>query len=265
MAKCALMVYEPPDGLPNGEYWKHYIDFYTKFWDRPASPKSTWWGAEYDEFRKSLASSLGMEPGEIRDCFFKKTDDDKYLVCRIDDTSTLGIVSCENFIPFEWLAAFDEKRRDFFYTHAGFGAIHHDSIYYVENIGTAVKRTEAARGALEKLGEAIPSHPELVRLKDLGERLADVSRWLEGFDAEGEIVLNYGEICSFITQDSMKNENSVGDLRRIIESIGGGDFKKAETDLTYLNAKWDEITGAINRSEERKPELEPEEAERSLS
>ena len=257
MAKCSLIVYEPADKIPDGEYWRQYISFYEKFWDRPAGPKSTWWGAEYDEFRRALAASMGMEAREIKDCFFTKGKNG-HLICRIDDPATLGIVSCENFIPFEWLAAFDEEKRDFFYTHTGFGAVHHDSIYYVENIGTAMKRIETARDALENLEAGISKHPELARIKDLRERLSEMSAWLRGFDAEGEIVLNYGEICSHITQDSMKNENSVGDLKRIIANIGSGDFEKAESGLKYLNAKWAEIADAINRSGPNEPVEENE-------
>ncbi|MCY4043201.1 MAG: hypothetical protein OXF45_05295 [Candidatus Dadabacteria bacterium] len=257
MAKCSMMVYEPADKVPDGEYWKRYINFYEKFWDRPAGPKSVWWGAEYNEFRRALAASLEIKAEEVRDCFFTKGDGG-HLICRIDDPATLGIVSCENFIPFEWLAAFDGEKRDFFYTHTGFGAVHHDSIYYVENIATAMERIEAARGALENLEESVSKYPELARIKDLPERLSEMNAWLRGFDAGGEIVLNYGEICSHITQDSMKNENSVSDLKRIIAGIGSEDFEQAESGLKYLNAKWAEIAEAINRSGKQKPAEKPE-------
>lgn len=248
MAKCALMVYEPIDSIPGGDgYWREYIGFYEKFWDRPASPKSSWWGEEYDRFRESLSQKLGIETGNIRDCFFIKRDEG-YFVCRIDDPSTFNIVSCENFVPFEWLAAFDETKRDFFYTHAGFGAIHHDSIYYVENIGSAMKRIKNTSDTFKKTGGNVSLHPEFVKLKELSSRLEEMNSWLRGFDERGEIALNYGEICSFITQDSMKNENSVGDIKRIVTAVESGDFEKAETDLKFLNAKWAEITGAIERS-----------------
>ncbi len=248
MAQCALMVYETIDSVPGGnEYWREYIRFYEKFWDRPASPKSTWGGAEYDEFRNSLANYLDIGANEIRDCFFSKKDG-RYFVCRLRDRSSFNIVSSEDFIPFEWLIAFDEEKRDFFYTHAGFGAVHHDSIFYPENIGTAMERIRTAEKVLEKTGDIVSKYPEFAKLKDLPRKLSEMNSWLRGFDSDGEIVLNYGEICSFITQDSMKNENSVGDLKRIISGIEKGDFEKAESDLRFLNAKWAEIRGAIQRS-----------------
>ncbi|QMU55657.1 MAG: hypothetical protein GKS04_00395 [Candidatus Mycalebacterium zealandia] len=243
-----MMIYELIDSIPGGgEYWSEYINFYEKFWDRPASPRSTWWGKEYDEFRNLLASNLGIETGEIKDCFFIK-ENERYFVCRIDEPSSFNIISCENFIPFEWLAAFDEEKRDFFYTHAGFGAVHHDSIFYTENIGDAMKRIEEAESVCGKTGDRISEYPEFEKIKNLAVKLREMNSWLRGFDEKGKIFLNYGEICSFITQDSMKNENSVGDLKRIIKGIEKGNYEKAESDLRFLNAKWTEITGAIERS-----------------
>ncbi len=247
MAQSTLLIYEPLGSLPGAEYWKQYIEFYEKFWDRPASHKSAWWGAEYDEFRKSFANSLNIGTDEIRNCFFTKKDAD-YFVCRLGDESGFNIISSENDIPFEWLAAFDEKKRDFFYTHVGFGAVHHDSIYYTEKIGKAMERIEAAGKFLGRIEEAVSKYPVLEKLRELPAKAADMNSWLRGFNPEGEIVLNYGEICSFITRDSMKNENSVGDLKRIIASVDKGDFEKAESDLKLLNAKWDEIKSAIHRS-----------------
>lgn len=248
MAQSALMVYEPLDSIREGaEYWREYINFYEKFWDRPASPKSTWWGAEYDEFRRSLADALGIETDEIRDCFFTKKDG-RYLVCGISGRVNFNIVSSENRVPFEWLLAFDENGRNFFYTHAGFGAVHHDSIYYAENIGTATERLASAREAVAKIGEAVSRFPELGRLEALPRKITEMNGWLRGFDPAGEIVLNYGEICSFITQDSMKNENSVGELNGIVAKLEKGDFEGAESGLRFLNAKWAEIADVIARS-----------------
>ena len=43
--------------------------------------------------------------------------------------------------------------------------------------------------------------------------------WIKGFSENGVIMLNYGEICNFIEPDSMKNEDSVGEIGKIIEDI----------------------------------------------
>ncbi len=89
---------------------------------------------------------------------------------------------------------------------------------------------------------------EFEKIKNLAVKLREMNSWLRGFDEKGKIFLNYGEICSSIPHDSLKNENSVGDLKRIIKGIEKGNYEKAESDLRFLNAKWTEITGAIERS-----------------
>ena len=54
------MVYEDLESIKeNGKYWKDYVEFYEKYWDAPATPKSSWWGIEYEEFRESLSQHLG--------------------------------------------------------------------------------------------------------------------------------------------------------------------------------------------------------------
>ena len=69
-----------------------------------------------------------------------------------------------------------------------------------------------------------------------------MNEWLNGFSGKGVIMLNYGEICNFIEPDSMKNEDSVGEIRRVLENIEKQDLSSAETTLKLLNFKWIDIT-----------------------
>ena len=69
-----------------------------------------------------------------------------------------------------------------------------------------------------------------------------MNEWLKGFSGKGVIMLNYGEICNFIEPDSMKNEDSVGEIRRVLEEIEKQDFTAAESSLKLLNFKWADIS-----------------------
>ena len=60
----------------------------------------------------------------------------------------LNIISCENFIPLEWLVLFATEQKGYFYTHTGFGAIHHDAIYYSAEIKEGIKRMSNAESIL---------------------------------------------------------------------------------------------------------------------
>ena len=69
-----------------------------------------------------------------------------------------------------------------------------------------------------------------------------MTEWLKGFSEKGVIMLNYGEICNFIEPDSMKNEDSVGEIRRVLEEIEKQDLSSADKILKLLNLKWFDIS-----------------------
>lgn len=250
MALSVLMVYEPVSSTRDKEnYWRSYISFYEKFWDGPATPQSAWYGRDYDEFRGALAKELGLEKKEIQDCFFMKDSEGNYYVVPVGAKVNLNIFSAENFIPIEWFLMFEGGEKKYFYTHTGFGAIHHDAIYYNTRIEDALKRLKDAvrqiDAAIEHEGGA-PTQILSETLTDIKRGVLNVADWLSGFDASGYVLLNYGEICSHIEPDSMKNEDSVSELRHAVRLAGEGMFEEAESSLRILLGKWDEIQKAAS-------------------
>ena len=116
MAQTVLMVYENIESLKDKKnYWKSYVEFYEKYWDAPATPKSSWWGVEYDEFRRSLSGQLGLDTDHIQDCFFTKDKEGNYYICPIGKEVNLNIMACENFIPLEWFVLFDSEQKSYLY------------------------------------------------------------------------------------------------------------------------------------------------------
>lgn len=247
MAQSVLMVYEYLDALNESNYWMEYINFYLKFWDGPATPKSTWWGREYQEFRQSLSNHLGLDEKHLKDCFFIKDKDEKYYVCPIgSDLKNLNILAAENRIPYEWFLLFGDEEKNYFYTHTGFGAIHHDSIYYCTKIEQSLDRMKEAENlisnSLETLGGDINNFESLKKLQLIKEGIFNIKDWISAFFGKGILILNYGEICSFIDQNLLKDENSVGNLWGILENIKKGELAKADTDLKFLDIKWMDIS-----------------------
>lgn len=245
MAQSVIMIYESLDSIKkNREYWWNYIDHYEKFWDSPATPQSSWWGMEYEEFRKSLAGRLGISGEHIRNAFFIRNEEGKYFVCPIGDRVNMNILASEYIIPYEWLIMFEPEEKNYFYTHTGFGAIQKDTIYYRTDLSSALARLNSTSRILSgRLGNnnEVGDFPELAGLTSLDTGITNILQWLEGFAGESILILNYGEICSLIEQNSFKFEDSVGEVKSVISSIESGDFEGAESALRLLNAKWSEI------------------------
>ncbi|MEQ9618936.1 MAG: hypothetical protein RIG61_07150 [Deltaproteobacteria bacterium] len=255
MALSVLMVYEPVSSTREKEnYWRSYISFYEKFWDRPATPQSSWYGSEYDQFRGALAEELGLDKKEIQDCFFMKDAEGNYYVVPVGSKVNLNIFSAENFIPLEWFLMYEGGEKKYFYTHTGFGAIHQDAIYYTARIEDASHRLkEAAREIDTAIAPdgGVPTRSLSEALTDIKRGILNITDWLSGFNAAGYVLLNYGEICSHIEPDSMKNEDSVSELRHAIRLAGEGKHEEAETSLRILLGKWDEIQRAASGDKPR--------------
>ncbi len=255
MALSVLMVYEPLSSTREREnYWRSYISFYEKFWDGPATPQSSWYGREYDEFREALSKELGLDKREVQDCFFMKDENGHYFVAPVGSKVNLNIFSAENFIPLEWFLMYDGGQKKYFYTHTGFGAIHHDAIYYNTRIEDALARLGDAVRDIEKSLDMPEESRDLTlagTLRDLREGASNLRDWLSGFDSGGFVLLNYGEICSHIEPDSMKNEDSVSELRRAVTLSAGGHADEASGVIKALLSKWEEISRAASGSRPR--------------
>lgn len=250
MALSVLMVYEPLTSTRDREnYWRSYISFYEKYWDGPATPQSSWYGRDYDDFRDALSKELGLDKNSIEDCFFIKDENGGYYIVPVGSKVNMNIFSAENCIPLEWFLMYDGGEKKYFYTHTGFGAIHHDAIYYNTRIENALGRLKDAAGEIEKSLDS-PGNSAGAgvadALRDLSEGVRNLRDWLSGFDTGGFVLLNYGEICSLIAPDSMKNEDSVSELRRALTLAAGGKAQEAETALRVLLSKWDEISRAAS-------------------
>lgn len=254
MAISVLMVYQPIESTGEMEsYWRSYINFYEKYWDGPATPQSSWYGKEYEDFRSSLSGELGLGADEIRDCFFIKDKEGKHFLAPITKEVNLNIFSAENFIPYEWLLMYIGDEKKYFYTHTGFGAVHQDAIYYNTRVKDAQDRLKESISdlddALSELGEksAYPTLSEI--LSATNEGVENLLGWLNGFDGTGFVLLNYGELCAHIVQDTLKNEDSVTEIRQAIELAADGDYEASESALRVLESKWEEIRAAAMGSQ----------------
>lgn len=256
MAKSIMLVYEPLSAIKgNKAYWESYISFYEKFWDHPSSPRSIWYGTEYEEFKTSLSEFLDIEIDKIVNCFFFKDENGQYYLSPLS-SEHLNALVIENAIPESWFVPFDESERGFFYTHTGFGAITMDGIYYKTRLSLGLERIKKAQTIIGNLDEKIRSSdlklPFSQHLLRIDGEIKDLETWLSAFDTDSFIILNYGEICSHIHPQTFKNENTAMEIWQFLALIEGEQFEEADLKIRLVRQKWKEIrdktSGEIDKS-----------------
>jgi hypothetical protein len=257
MALSVLMAYEPLNSTGEKyDYWRSYISFYERFKDGPATPNSAWYGSEYDAFRESISKELGMDRDLVEDCFFMKDESGNYFLTPVGSEANPNIFSAENFIPLEWFLMYDGTEKKYFFTHTGFGTIRHDAIYYNTRVSAALDRLDEAVRDIEAflVSPASGSTPTLTGIMtDLKSGAQNLAHWLSGFDPESFVMLNYGEICSRIDPDSIKNEDSVSELKSVLALARERNAADAEKVLAALLSKWEEINRSLSPPAVKRP------------
>ncbi len=251
MAISVLMVYEPLRAVEDQDYWKSYIKFYEQFRDGPATPQSVWYGREYDTFRESFSAETGIEKDAIRDCFFFKDDDGEYYLTPVGSKTNVNLFTAEDFIPLEWFLMYRGEEKRYFYTHTGWGAVSQDAIYYRTRLKDAAARLEEAGRDIEAW-TASGLGPVSAIVEDLAAGARNLRHWLSSFDESSFVLLNYGEISTRIPSDSLKNEDSVSELKNALLLARENDAERAGTALMALVAKWDSINSALTGKTEKK-------------
>jgi hypothetical protein len=241
VAQSFLIVYEPLDGFVEKRgYWNNYITFYENYWGGPTSPYGVWFGKEYEVFREALSNYLEIDDPEIEDCFFMKDRDGRYYISPFISKINPYILSSENIIPTDWFIIFKDDERKFFYTPWGFAGMHYDV-----KISLGLQRIQVAEEILRDISTVYKkSKLDLTLFQKLNEiqtRIMELKNWLSVFDSSGYVLLNYGEICSFIHPYTLKNERSVKEIWQLLSFVSEGRFNEAQLVFNLLTEKWEDI------------------------
>ncbi|MGI9553548.1 MAG: hypothetical protein ACR2NC_01380 [Thermodesulfobacteriota bacterium] len=235
MAISTLVVYEPLDSFgEESEYWLEYSKFYEKYWGGPTSPFGVWFGNEYENYRKALSDHLILEDDEIKDCFFLKKGEDEYFIAPL--TQSENIFSFENSIPLEWFVLFDQSERKNFYTHWGFNTIHYDA-----SLGDAKMRLDKGGEIVREVISSGIEIPFIGYLNYLSEGIDNLRSWMNKFKMSGFIILNYGDICTYIHLLTLQNENSVEEISNFLDLIERKKIEEADSALRIFSQKWEDI------------------------
>ncbi len=202
------------------------------------SPFGIWFGNEYGDFRKALADRLSVDETAVRDCFFIRSADGLLYVCPLggSEGENANILSCEDAVPFEWFAAFDESGRRNFYSHWGFSSIHYNA-----KAGEAAAKIGAAAATLDRAFEKTDHENLRTMVEWIGKGAANMGGWFSQRNPEGYAVLNYGDVCSVLSPQSLDRERSVEQVAEILALLEGGEWERSYDLAVRLLRKWDDV------------------------
>ncbi|MCC6711736.1 MAG: hypothetical protein IT344_00090 [Candidatus Dadabacteria bacterium] len=246
MAKSMLIVYEPIDKFGRmSEYWKRYINFYEEYWGGPTSPYGVWFGNEYNDFRGRLSSALRVPDEEIEDCLFMKSKGGGYLISPFRSFGNAYILDSDNHVPLHWFILFDDSEREFFYTHMGFGRVH-----YAAGLKNGAGRIDEADRIIEesfkKYGGEENAHPLFMKLKKIQSGLFELRTWLSEFDEAGYLVLDYGELCSFLSPYTLNNDRSSKEIWDALSNLEKKDLEQCRLVLGLFLQKWQTVRQKVS-------------------
>ena len=251
MPKSTIIVYEPIEKFGRmSEYWGKYISFYEEYWGGPTSPYGVWFGDEYDDFQYKLSKFLDVD--EIQDCLFIKGSGGKYLISPLRSFKNKYMSHSDNHIPLQWFILFEDDERKFFYTHMGFGRIH-----YGTDLKQSLNRIDKADRIIE---DSITRHRKatdqsafLMKLKKIQSGLFELRTWLSEFDSHSYVVLDYGELCSFISPYTLNMDHTSKELWNMLSNLNRDNIEESRQILNSLLQKWEtvkqKVTGEILKNE----------------
>ena len=237
MAQSTLIVYDSIESLDTDErlYWGKYIQFYEQYWGGPMSPFGIWFGNEYENFSAAIAEYFSVEKGAVRDCFFIRSKDGLF-VCPLSAGENPNVLSCENAVPIEWCAVFDESGRRNFYSHWGFSSIHYNArvvdikekLVFCSDV-LARARTKTAHKGL------------LAAIDWMSGGIGEMDGWFSGKDGDACAVLNYGDVCSVLTPQSLDRERTVEQFAETLSLLDDGQWESAYTLWERIVRRWEDL------------------------
>lgn len=246
MAYSYLLIYEPLTIFgKKKDYWNHYINFHENYWGGPSSPYGVFFGNDFENFRKSLSAYLEIDENKIEDCYFMKDDRGKYYVSLHNPPVGTYILSSKNQIPLQWFIMFNHTKKKSFSTRLDFNRIH-----FLSGINSSVVRLNEAIEIIKNHYGSDQKNNLSIKTGKLVETIYngmfELRTWIQGFDPEGYILLDYGELCSFADPSFIKNENSVFEIHEAIRELNANNVDIFESKLGNIVDNWNKLSKKIS-------------------
>ena len=129
-------------------------------------------------------------------------------------------------VPLHWFVAFDDAERRLMPNAGSASAIVYETV-------VRAARERCAR-ALTIVKEALPN-PAIIA------PLAGLARWLEDFDGDGLLMLDYADVAALLPADSLRRDHTARDLWSAIRALSEGDPDRATAYYMVAAERWSAV------------------------
>lgn len=133
------------------------------------------------------------------------------------------ILTASWHVPLRWFAAFDAGEREL-----GESADGSTSIRYRTGIDEARRRLDYAMTTLTEAGFD----------DSVVAPVADVAGWLESFEADAMVELDYGTVAGMFSDGELALDDSAADVSASLDALAAGDMEQAGSFYASAARRW---------------------------
>ena len=122
----------------------------------------------------------------------------------------------------------------------GFGRIHYGTDIQ-KCLNRIIKADTILEESLMKYDNTDKEEQILLQLKSIQSKLFELNVWLSEFDEKSYVVLDYGELCTYINPYNLNKDHSTKDLWNILDNLINSDLAESGQKLRSFLNKWENI------------------------
>lgn len=178
----------------------------------------------------SLVAFRRTIPGEAADAFMPPGEVERALgeleTLRSEHPDWRSHILASTWeVPVRWFVAFDDSEREV------------DPSVPMLRYRTSMA---AARG---RTAEALQAVESALIGQGVAALVSDLARWLEIFDDDSVVELDYGDIARMITAQELERDRSALDIRSSVQALGVGDVLRATGFYMRAVERWAPLAG----------------------
>lgn len=128
-------------------------------------------------------------------------------------------------VPFHWFLAFAPRDRRVRDHPEGDGV----RVVYITQAQLSCRRLEHVGRVLDRAGHSVD---------DLSRGVASLHQWIQAFDDEAFVELDYGDVAELFTPDELRDDDTGARLWQMIQALDSGDDSSAADIYFDIRKRW---------------------------